>query len=256
MFQSSAFLSLLLYTVVPIIAQTPPGFIPSAKQSLNITYGTNNVSPAGELIPRSETANPPSISTPIYQNASSGGRSIIFLIDHDVPRNGSRVTLLHWFVPNVTVASDGGLTLDIPVPGVGQTSGAPYLQPSPPAGDNPHTYTFLLFSQAPNFTVPSEFASINPPADSNARIGFNLSSFAKAAGLAALLAANYMQVQNLTGVTGVATTFPPVTATSSPTSSESSGAAPATNTGAGAVLGKNVGLGVLGAAAAAMAALL
>ncbi|KAF2500319.1 PEBP-like protein [Lophium mytilinum] len=256
MFHSCVFLSLLLSTVVPTLAQTPPGFVPSVKQSLNITYDTNNVSPPGELIPRGDTANPPSISTPVYQNASSGGRSIIFLIDRDVPRNGSRVTLLHWLVPNVTVSSGGGLTLDIPVPQEGETGGAPYLQPSPPVGDSPHTYTFLLFPQPDNFTIPSEFASINPPADSSARIGFNISSFAKAAGLMAPLAANYMQVQNLTGVTGVATTFPPVAATSTPTSSESTATAPATYTGAAAVVGDNLGVGVLGAAVAALAALL
>lgn len=33
-------------------AQTAPGFPVSTTESLNVTYGSNNVSPAGELIPR------------------------------------------------------------------------------------------------------------------------------------------------------------------------------------------------------------
>jgi len=34
------------------LAQAAPGFPFSVSQSLNVTYGTNNVNPAGELIPR------------------------------------------------------------------------------------------------------------------------------------------------------------------------------------------------------------
>lgn len=143
------------------------------------------------------------------------------MIDRDVPQNGTRVTLLHWFVPNVTLDFDGPY-LSIPIPENTTTDGAPYLQPSPPVGDSPHTYTFLLFSQPGNFTVPSEFESINPPAGVTARIGFSISAFVEAAGLQAPLAASYMQVQNLTGVTGTATTFPPLVVTSTPTSSPSS----------------------------------
>jgi len=118
------------------------------------------------------------------------------MIDLDVPRNNSRVTILHWFEPNVRVTSATDNTLLIPA---ANGSGASYLQPSPPVGDIPHRYVFLLFAQPANFTVPSQFAAINPPASTQARIGFNINDFVAAAGLGQPLAANYITVQNTTG---------------------------------------------------------
>lgn len=43
----------LLAALQGVYAQTAPGFsVSSSSQSLNVTFGTNNVSPPGELIPR------------------------------------------------------------------------------------------------------------------------------------------------------------------------------------------------------------
>jgi hypothetical protein len=133
------------------------------------------------------------------------------LIDLDVPRNGSRVTLLHWFQPDVTGVVNGinSTTLTLPTTG----PGAPYLQPSPPPGDAPHRYTFFLFEQPIDFTVPAAFASVDPPETSNDRVGFNLNAFIAAANLSAPLAANYMLVQNTT-ISGSSTSFPPSSVTS------------------------------------------
>ena len=117
------------------------------------------------------------------------------MVDSDVPRNGTRVELLHWLASNVTLA--GNRMLSIP-----SLNEAQYRQPSPPVGDTPHAYTFVLFAQPENFTVPAEFTDIL-----ETRVFFNISRFIAATGLGQPIAANYIRVQNLTGTP--TTTFPP-----------------------------------------------
>ena len=119
---------------------------------------------------------------------SAQEKGLLFMIDLDVPRQNNRVTLLHWFVPGVTVANG-----NIEVP---ENVGATYLQPSPPAGDIPHRYLFLLYKEPNGFAVPARFA-INPPANTSARIGFDVQSFASAANLGEPLAANFITVQGV-----------------------------------------------------------
>jgi hypothetical protein len=137
------------------------------------------------------------------------------MVDLDVPRNGTRVQLLHWMAANVTLGSSNssGMTpLSIPV-GV-----VPYLQPSPPVGDVPHAYTFIVFPQPANFSVPAQYANL-----AQNRVGFNTSQFLKDAGLGQALAANYIRVQNLTGTP--TTTYPPARPTESGAQTSSSPAA-------------------------------
>ena len=105
--------------------------------------------------------------------------------------------LLHWLASNVTLAPGNSSALVVPVP-----SEADYLQPSPPVGDVPHAYTFILFEQPEGFSISETFP------DTNARIGFNVSEFVSSHGLSQpALAANYIRVQNLTGT--ATTTYPP-----------------------------------------------
>lgn len=175
------------------------------------------------------------------------------MIDSDVPRNGTRVHLLHWLVADVTSSSNGS-TLSIPVPGI-----ATYRQPSPPVGDSPHAYSFLLFAQPDNFSVPAQFNEVI-----QSRVFFNISQFMAATGLQSLLAANYITVQNLTGVTATATTFPPARFTNF-TSATGDSTAGATASATGADLPLSTGSAVLamggeksvwaGLSAAAIAAL-
>jgi len=190
------------------IAQSAPGFPVSASTPLTVVYGNNTVSPPGELIPRGETAQPPSISPRIWAADENGPRSaVLLMVDLDVPRNGSRVQLLHWLATNVTRAvgnSSSEKPLIIPVAPV------PYLQPSPPVGDVPHSYTFIIFPQPANFSIPAKYADL-----AQNRVGFNTSQFLKDAGISesTALGANYIRVQNLTGTP--TTTFPPARPTQS-----------------------------------------
>jgi len=197
-------------------AQLPAGVLPpplSVGQNLTIAYGENVVSPPGELIPRGDTANPPTISSPVW---TTSDQAMLFMVDLDVPRNGTRVTLVHWLVPNVTKVSRNSSLLVVPNPGP-DGPGAPYLQPSPPVGDIPHRYVFLLFPLPEGYELPAALSYLSPPASTAARIGTPLPDLLAAAGLESTqpLAANYIRVQNLTGAAPNATaTYPPyVTAT-------------------------------------------
>ncbi|KAH4058790.1 hypothetical protein HBH50_231350 [Parastagonospora nodorum] len=192
-------------------AQSAPGFPVSASQQLTVKYGNNTVSPPGELIPRGETASPPSISSPVWYAGERGASpGLLLMVDIDVPRNGTRVPLLHWMATNVTSQGSSG-ALDVP------NSPVPYLQPSPPVGDVPHAYTFIVFPQPANFTVPAKYLALAQ--NQSLRVGFNTSAFIAEVGLKQAIAANYITVQNLTGT--AATTFPPARPTQSPSATPS-----------------------------------
>ncbi|KAH7401336.1 phosphatidylethanolamine-binding protein [Pyrenochaeta sp. MPI-SDFR-AT-0127] len=178
-------------------AQTAPGFPIQASAQLSVAYGNNTVSPPGERIPRGETAQLPNISTPVWSSGTSGPQQgVLLVVDLDVPRNNTRVQLLHWLATNVTLAGTNQGPLNIP------NAPVPYLQPSPPVGDVPHSYTFVLFAQPANFSIPAQYSNLTAN-----RVFFNTSQFVKDTGLGPALAANYITVQNLTGT--ATATFPP-----------------------------------------------
>lgn len=184
-----------------------------------------------------DTVNPPDITTPVWD---SNSRAVVLIVDMDVPRNGTRVQLLHYLASNITLARDNR-TLVLPV---SASAEAPYRQPSPPVGDFPHAYTVLLFPQPANFSIPAAFAQVLTD-----RVFFNTSAFVAATRLGNPMAANYFRVQNTTGT--ATTTFPPPASTpttngsaSAPRPPQFPGAAAVTR-GEGAWL---VGLGALVAA--------
>ena len=142
------------------------------------------------------------------------------MMDSDVPSNStSRTNLLHWIAPDITGVTDGVNSTLLTLPS--GDSGIPYLPPSPPQGDYPHRYSFLLYEQPRNFSIPSNV-------NASARRGFNLQSFLSASGLQTGLAANYILVANVSGP--ATTSFPPPLYTASSTLASSLAAA--TTTGA------------------------
>lgn len=139
------------------------------------------------------------------------------MMDLDIPVNMSftttaRSTLLHWFAPGVTLASNHSLQIPANVTTLG---GATYKSPSPPAGDIAHQYTWVLFNEPANFTIPANLA-----ANITSRSGFNLTLFAADTKLGTPIAANYMLVQNSNTTTtngtttGMSTSTTKATATS------------------------------------------
>lgn len=177
-----------------------------------------------------ETASPPNISTPVWAASSDNENStplpgVLLMVDLDVPRNNTRVQLLHWLATNVTlgpaVSSSNSTPLVIP------NAPVPYLQPSPPVGDVPHSYNLVVFAQPANFSIPAQYSNLT-----NNRVFFNVSQFVRDAGLGQPLAGSYFQVQNLTGT--ATTTYPPAR---SPTStSGGNGSSPVAFPGAAAQL--------------------
>lgn len=65
----------------------------------------------------------------------------------------------------------------------------------PPLNDIPHTYTFYLFSQPANFSLPAYDAGRNYTAPSaSTRMNFSITAISDAVG--APILANYIRVQN------------------------------------------------------------
>ncbi|EMD68917.1 hypothetical protein COCSADRAFT_157307 [Bipolaris sorokiniana ND90Pr] len=139
--------ALLLSTTTADVAPAFP--LPSGPTNLTITYNNNDtVAPQGELLPRPVTAQAPSLSAPQLSPASNSSLYILLMIDIDVPRNNTRVPLIHWLAPNISLSSSSSFIIPSPNP-------VPYLQPSPPVGDIPHAYNFVLFEQPAGFQVPA-----------------------------------------------------------------------------------------------------
>jgi phosphatidylethanolamine-binding protein (PEBP) family uncharacterized protein len=130
-----------------------------------------------------EVAAPPTIMVPPNM-ISPTTKAVLFMIDLDVPRNNARVTNLHWMARDVDLSQ---ATAAVPAAG-----GVTYRQPSPPAGDTPHRYIYLLYAQPANFVVPPQFSAQMLTQN---RLGFDVNAFSAAAGLAAPMAANFITVQ-------------------------------------------------------------
>ena len=129
-----------------------------------------------------ETAAPPSITIP--QNMISGtAKGLLVMVDLDVPRGNKRVTNLHWLAPNVDMSN-----VKAAVPNAGDV--VTYRQPSPPAGDTPHRYVYLLYAQPANFSPPQPVTNLQQN-----RLGFDVNAFATSAGLGQPVAANFIMVE-------------------------------------------------------------
>lgn len=166
------------------------------------------------------------------------------MIDLDVMSNGTTTTILHWLQSDFILSPERVLT-----PGPTNSSlGPPYFGPAPPPG-NPHRYTFLLFSQPEDFTIPESFSNLNPPTGITDLFGFNITSFVAATGLDDPLAGNYFRVVN---TTGTPTGTPSGTASGTGTPAQTS---PAQFEGGSTALkvfsGRDVGLSILFVAVAA-----
>lgn len=156
---------------------------------------------------------------------------MVLLVDEDVPRNDTRVQLLHWLQPNL-VSQNGSLnlTVDVTATGASPAVGAPYLPPTPPGGSGAHRYTFLLYEQPDMWMFPTNYSQLNPPSDSSARSPFNVSDFVTAAGLGQVIGANFLRVLN--GTAQETSSVASATGTAAPAGSASATATGTTSSGA------------------------
>jgi phosphatidylethanolamine-binding protein len=115
---------------------------------------------------------------------SSTEKGLLIMIDPDVSVFGTKTSFLHWLIPDVDLSTE---TAIVPATGGNVVS---YFQPSPPPSDPPHRYTFLLYAQPSNFTIPSKYSNLKLSV-----FGFDVNAFATAAGLGEPKAATFMRVQ-------------------------------------------------------------
>ncbi|KAJ4328858.1 hypothetical protein N0V84_000645 [Fusarium piperis] len=192
-------LSTLLLAANGALAQTPPGFSPSTKNTLGVKYGNINVS-KGNLVPISDAA-----TSPTLRFESNNTSHVVVLVDLDAPNgtdSNAYAPFLHWtkFIPSGVTTLPGAPPLNL-------SDFAPYFGPAPPPGTGPHRYVALLFSSSNStFQVPPSFKEFNS-SEVTDRIKFDIETFADE-GRLDLVAANWFTSENETAVVVVTNDAP------------------------------------------------
>ncbi|KAH9826164.1 Phosphatidylethanolamine-binding protein [Teratosphaeria destructans] len=195
----SSVLSVLAPFVALAHAQTPNGSEPATNNALTVTYNSTTITP-GQLFLPSSLGNTPQVSSDQELN----GTYLLLFVDLSLGAASAAASLngtgglaagfrcngttrLHWAQGNVTQAANGTLLTS--------NSGAIslYNTPNPPATNpTPNVYTFYLFSQPPNFTLPAWDADRDLYAtSSSARLNFSVQAIADEVGPP--VAATYLQ---------------------------------------------------------------
>ncbi|KAK4968779.1 hypothetical protein LTR66_011756 [Elasticomyces elasticus] len=183
-------------------AQTPPGTQPATGNNLGVTYnGTAKILP-GLLLPPASLRNEPTVSL----NRTVSGTYMVMLVDLSIAAANTTsnstvgplapglrcggTTRLHWLQTGLVQSANGTFVSN------GTAPLAVYGGPGPPAtAPSPNVYTFYLFSQPANFTLPAWDAGRDIYAASAAdRRNFSVTAISDVVG--APVAANYLQSQN------------------------------------------------------------
>ncbi|KAK7905359.1 hypothetical protein LTR67_000080 [Exophiala xenobiotica] len=221
----------VLALAAAVSAQSAPGFPVQVNTELAVDFQSSSESfiDPGQKLSLDDVQDAPTVSGP--QGSTRTLTFMLFMIDQDVKSDdGSRVQLLHYFQPNLAGASE--VLSDFSTDAENATTAATvaYIAPSPPAGDGPHQYTLLLYRQFEGFSIPDQFSSFFPPADTQARIGFDMAGFAQAANLPEPVGANWFQVQNGEAAPSSSTTSSEKTSASSTTVTETASTESSTET--------------------------
>ncbi|OKL60677.1 hypothetical protein UA08_03957 [Talaromyces atroroseus] len=181
--------------------QTPPGFEPSTENKLGVKFGNRVRADNGNKLEKADTQSIPRLDLKFLiddvdssflfaETSTSSSHYIVFMIDLDVPRNGTTVPFLHWYQPNFGLNRKTGKLLP---PKSSEPAKAEYVGPSPPPGPA-HRYVELLFNQPFYYEFPEEFDRYLEK-KSSARVGFEINDFVKAAKLQKPIAGNWFLVQ-------------------------------------------------------------
>ncbi|KAJ5247765.1 hypothetical protein N7468_002748 [Penicillium chermesinum] len=193
--------------------------------------GTDFVTYPGERLPTKETQDSPNIYVPGPMTGSSP--YILLMVDPSYNATVPTNTVLHTIVGNLTAGqaynaswSDNKPTLALKGP---QPVVAPYVGPEPPAHQPSHNYTIMLFSQPPNFQVPSKYDQwmTLDMSDPFTRTNFPVVNFARDTGLGQPVAATYFRLTltsaNQAGSTSTATAYENVASSTSASGSVATG---------------------------------
>ena len=170
---------------------TPSGFTPAAKTQLDLIFNSTKVEKPGQMLSKAACASEPQLALP--SSAVSMSDTYVFvMLDLDVPGQGNNATrrvLLHamnsGFKATKQSVAGGAVLL-----ASSEKGPATYIPPGPPATDTKaHRYTQLLFKQPETLKVTAkDFANMQ------ARLNFDIASFAKTNGLGEPIAGNFFMV--------------------------------------------------------------
>ncbi|EED15411.1 conserved hypothetical protein [Talaromyces stipitatus ATCC 10500] len=188
----SIFVALLAATRAQ--SQTPPGFKPSTELHLGVTFQDGVSVQAGHELLANEAKSAPQLDlhsllaihhtqTPFYH---STWKFMVFMIDIDVERNGTKYPLLHWYQPDLILS---GRTGRLSIESDSNMPKAMYAGPAPPPGPA-HRYVEVIFKQPERYELPADFEKFLENTIA-ARLGFDIEQFVKEAGLSEPVAGNW-----------------------------------------------------------------
>lgn len=145
-------------------------------------------------------------------------------IDGMIPGTAIEIVVLHWYQPDLVFkcTEQSNAPFLTPDDDTISDSVAPYIGPQPPPCTH-HRYVYFLFEQPPTYRFPECFSHV-PPKTLEARAGFDMREFMRAAGLEAPVAVNYFfgrhNASDCPAIPSATTTsFHPVTCDTAPTAS-------------------------------------
>ncbi|KAK5122516.1 hypothetical protein LTR85_004100 [Meristemomyces frigidus] len=188
----------LLSALGGVLGQTPGSSHPSTTKNLGAVFNTTEVTP--NILLSEELVDDYAPTT--YLDESLTGTYMVMLVDLAIPQSSitttgpefypglvyCRTTRLHWYQGNLTQTSNGTFASN-------SSAIATYGGPAPGLDDIAHTYTFYLFKQPDNFTLPAwDAGRTYNPISVYDRMNFSVDAIAAVAG--APIAANYFRVQD------------------------------------------------------------
>ncbi|KAI5121061.1 hypothetical protein M0805_008577 [Coniferiporia weirii] len=144
---------------------------------------------AGVQLPRNDTAIPPVFGVQHSTSTHSiSGTFVVAMVDLDppTPQMPTEAQIRHFLGGNFALGRPDARGLSLLSNSTPALSD--FLQPTPPAGSDPHRYVFLLFQQPPNFNSQTEVNATTSVEN------FNISQFALDVGLGNPLGGSFMLV--------------------------------------------------------------
>ncbi|KAJ7203360.1 phosphatidylethanolamine-binding protein [Mycena pura] len=180
-------------TKARIIPDVLGAFQPRAVLTLILPSGPVQL---GAEVPLSETVGPPGIAiaaAPMDDDITAEGlvrnemRYTLVMFDPDAPSAAQPTSsqFRHWVITGLVPAADPT------APAVQTVSAAnAYRPPGPPKGSGIHRYTFVLFREPPNFSLPDGASELDPSIEARRR--WDAAEFGRRNGLHMVGAAFYL----------------------------------------------------------------
>ncbi|KAL4259916.1 PEBP-like protein [Pleurotus pulmonarius] len=176
-----------------IVPDGLPTFDPKAELVANYA-GVGETSP-GQSLTRAQVASAPTFTVTPGSGSLSGTYTLAMVDFGPVGSDQSKGVTRHWLVNGLTITNSA-------FSNTSAVAITQYAGPAPPAGSGPHRYAFLLWEQPSTFTAPSAFSQPNMGVST-----FDVNAYATDAKLGAVIAGNYITVEE-----GTATVTPSPTA--------------------------------------------